>query len=208
MIECDVSATSDGILVCRHSHCDLHYTTDVLLKPELASKCTEPFTPATDTEPANAKCCTTDFTLEEFQTLCGTMENAINKDAKTVDEYTYEKWRPTIYEAHSCGTVMTHAESIQLFDQLGVDMIPELKRMSDEGLAVLGWSQDDYGAKIVQDYLDHDISPMNVHLQSFYTDDIVFWLTNYPEFTPNVLYLYYTDCFQGEDGVIDYYDDR
>ena len=27
VIECDVSFTSDRELVCRHSNCDLHYTT-------------------------------------------------------------------------------------------------------------------------------------------------------------------------------------
>lgn len=27
IIECDVSFTSDRELVCRHSNCDLHYTT-------------------------------------------------------------------------------------------------------------------------------------------------------------------------------------
>ena len=40
VLECDVSFTGDRGLVCRHSLCDLHTTTDILLRPELAKKCT------------------------------------------------------------------------------------------------------------------------------------------------------------------------
>ena len=42
ILECDVAFTSDRGLVCRHSLCDLHTTTDILLRPELAAKCTQP----------------------------------------------------------------------------------------------------------------------------------------------------------------------
>src|SRR5258705_11283650 len=61
--ECDVTFTSEGELVCRHDQCDLHTTTNILLVPELADKCTTPFSPAhTDASgkfiPASALCCT------------------------------------------------------------------------------------------------------------------------------------------------------
>ena len=46
IIECDVTFTKDRQLVCRHSQCDLHATTNILEIPELAAKCSEPFTPA------------------------------------------------------------------------------------------------------------------------------------------------------------------
>lgn len=65
ILECDVSFTKDRGLVCRHSLCDLHTTTDILLRPELAKKCTKPFTPANGTAPANALCCTSDITTAE-----------------------------------------------------------------------------------------------------------------------------------------------
>jgi glycerophosphoryl diester phosphodiesterase len=65
ILECDVSFTSDRGLVCRHSLCDLHTTTDILLRPELAKKCSQPFTPANATSPANALCCTSDITMAE-----------------------------------------------------------------------------------------------------------------------------------------------
>ena len=37
ILECDVTFTSDGELVCRHDQCDLHTTTDILVTP-LADK--------------------------------------------------------------------------------------------------------------------------------------------------------------------------
>jgi glycerophosphoryl diester phosphodiesterase len=65
ILECDVSFTGDRGLVCRHSLCDLHTTTDILTRPALAKKCTVPFTPANGTAPANALCCTSDITTAE-----------------------------------------------------------------------------------------------------------------------------------------------
>jgi glycerophosphoryl diester phosphodiesterase len=41
IIECDVTFTEDRELVCRHSQCDLHTTTNILAIPELAAKCSE-----------------------------------------------------------------------------------------------------------------------------------------------------------------------
>ena len=38
ILECDVTFTSDGELVCRHDQCDLHTTTNILLTP-LAANC-------------------------------------------------------------------------------------------------------------------------------------------------------------------------
>ena len=46
ILECDVTFTKDRELVCRHSQCDLHTTTNILAIPDLAAKCTQPFTPA------------------------------------------------------------------------------------------------------------------------------------------------------------------
>jgi hypothetical protein len=54
ILECDVSFNKDQGLVCRHSLCDLHTTTNILLEPELAKKCTIPFTPTNTTSPTNA----------------------------------------------------------------------------------------------------------------------------------------------------------
>ena len=69
LIECDAVPTKDGELVCRHSECDLATTTNILQTP-LARKCSQPFTRATNTINATAKCCTSDLSLKEFATLC------------------------------------------------------------------------------------------------------------------------------------------
>ena len=76
-----------GELVCRHSQCDLHTTTNILAT-ELAAKCSEPFTPydAVSGDMASALCCTSDITLAEFKTLKGKMDGA-NPHATTVEEY-------------------------------------------------------------------------------------------------------------------------
>ncbi|KAI5294986.1 hypothetical protein KEM56_005737 [Ascosphaera pollenicola] len=76
VIECDATFTKDRELVCRHSMCDLHSTTNILTKPELAKKCTKHFEPADPKtgKKASAKCCTTDITLAEFKSLCAKQE--------------------------------------------------------------------------------------------------------------------------------------
>src|ERR1700752_404782 len=88
VIECDVTFTKDRQLVCRHSQCDLHTTTNILTVPDLAAKCTKPFTPAdpaTGTK-ADALCCTSDITLAEFRSLRGKMD-AADPNATTVEAY-------------------------------------------------------------------------------------------------------------------------
>ena len=79
VIECDVTFTKDKQLVCRHSQCDLHTTTNILAIPELAKKCTKPFVPADPAKgtPASATCCTSDITLAEFKMLCGKMDASV-----------------------------------------------------------------------------------------------------------------------------------
>lgn len=67
ILECDVAFTADRNLVCRHSLCDLHTTTDILVRPELAKKCTTPFAPANGTTAAQALCCTSDITVAECE---------------------------------------------------------------------------------------------------------------------------------------------
>src|ERR1700710_1579675 len=88
VIECDVTFTKDRQLVCRHSQCDLHTTTNILSVPALAAKCSQPFAPADPAtgKKASAKCCTSDITLAEFKQLVAKMDG-FNPDAKTAEEY-------------------------------------------------------------------------------------------------------------------------
>lgn len=127
IIECDVAVTKDGELVCRHSQCDLHTTTNILLT-SLADKCTEPFKPADPDSGtgASAKCCTSDITLAEYKTLCGKMDGK-DSTATTADEYVKgtAAWRTDLYS--TCGTVVSHAESVELIKSHGALFTPELK---------------------------------------------------------------------------------
>lgn len=87
IVECDVTFTKDKRLVCRHSQCDLHTTTNILMT-DLASKCNQTFVGA-DIEngmQASVECCTSDITLKEFKTLKGKMD-AFNPNGITVEEY-------------------------------------------------------------------------------------------------------------------------
>jgi glycerophosphoryl diester phosphodiesterase len=84
IIECDVTFTKDMELVCRHAQCDLHTTTDVVLRPEMNAKCTTPWAPG-----VAPKCCTTDFTLEEIKTLCAKMDASGGTAALTAEKYVY-----------------------------------------------------------------------------------------------------------------------
>lgn len=182
IVECDVTFTKDKQLVCRHSQCDLHTTTSILAIPELAAKCSEPFTPA-EIDPktgqvlkqASAKCCTSDLTLEEFKMLSGKMD-AANPNATTVEQYmnATASWRTDLYAAY--GTLMTHAESIELFKALGVKMTPEFKSPSVEMPYEGDYTQEAYAQQMIEEYKAADVAPENVFAQSFNLNDVFYWL--------------------------------
>jgi len=195
ILECDVTFTSDRKLVCRHSQCDLHTTTNILAIPELAAKCSEPFSPA-EFDPAtgerikaaSAKCCTSDITLAEFKTLCGKMD-ASNPNATTVEEYLggTPNYRTDLYA--TCGTVVTHAESIELFKNLGVKMMPELKSPSVPMPYEGDYTQEDYAQQMIDEYKAAGVSPKKVFVQSFNLGDVLYWIENDPEFGNQAVYL-------------------
>ena len=193
ILECDVTFTSDGELVCRHAQCDLHTTTNILDTP-LASKCDQPFQPATFdangdlVTPATARCCASDLTVTEFQSLCGKMD-AANPRATTVQEYLdgTAKWRTDLYS--TCGTVLTHAESITLFAGLGRKFTPELKGGDPSDIAAVFGSQAAYAQAMIDDYKDAGIRPNQVWAQSFNLDDVEYWIHNEPAFGRQAVYL-------------------
>jgi glycerophosphoryl diester phosphodiesterase len=188
ILECDVTFTSDLELVCRHSQCDLHTTTNILAIPELAAKCTQPFTPHDPSAgtPASAVCCTSDITLEEFKTLCGKMD-AYNPMAMTPEDYLggTANWRTDLYS--TCGTLMTHAESIDLFTELNVKMTPELKSPSIP--MTPEFTQEDYAQKMINEYKNAGVSPDHVWAQSFNLTDVLYWIANEPEFGEQAVFL-------------------
>ncbi len=190
ILECDVTFTKDRELVCRHSQCDLHTTTNILAIPELAAKCSEPFTPA-DPEtgtPASAKCCTSDITLEEFKQLQGKMD-ASDSQATTVEAYLggTAPWRTDLYS--STGTLLSHRESIELFKNLSVKMTPELKSPSVPMPYQGDYTQQDYAQQMIDEYKEAGVRPRDVYAQSFNLDDVKYWISHEPEFGKQAVYL-------------------
>ena len=186
IIECDVTFTSDKELVCRHSQCDLHTTTNILAT-DLGDKCSIPFSPSDGTNPASAQCCTSDISLAEFKTLKGKMDGA-NPAATTVEEYLQgtADWRTDGYASR--GTLMTHKESIELFKQLNVKMTPELKSAA-VAMPFNGFSQQDYARKMLTEYQEADVPAANIFPQSFNRDDVIFWITENPSFGEQAVFL-------------------
>ncbi|HMJ45377.1 MAG TPA: glycerophosphodiester phosphodiesterase family protein [Pseudolabrys sp.] len=190
VIECDVTFTRDRQLVCRHSQCDLHTTTNILSVPALAAKCSQPFVPADPAtgKKASAKCCTSDITLAEFKTLTAKMDG-FNPDATTAAEYQNgtPRWRTDLYA--TSGTLMTHDESIALIKSLGAKFTPELKApevpMPFDG----DYSQEKYATQMLQAYKAAGIPPGDVFAQSFSLADILFWVKTEPAFAAQAVYL-------------------
>ncbi len=192
IVECDVTFTSDRELVCRHSQCDLHTTTNILAIPELAAKCSVPFTPAdpdaTPPKRAQAMCCTSDLTLAEFRMLKGKMD-ASNPWGTTVEEYmdATANYRTDLYATR--GTLMTHAESIELFRSLGVNFTPELKSPSVPMPYEGDYTQEMYAQQMIDEYKAAGISPRKVFAQSFNLPDVLYWIAEEPEFGKQAVFL-------------------
>jgi glycerophosphoryl diester phosphodiesterase len=187
MLECDVTFTSDGALVCRHAQNDLATTTDILLTP-LAAKCVRPFTPAKldangrVVRRADAECRTSELTLAEFKTLRGKIDE-FDPAAATVERFVAPARSPrTGFDARvERGTLLTHAESIALFKQLGVRMTPELKEASVE-LPFRGLTRAALAQRLIDEYVAAGVPPTEVWPQSFERGDLEYWLEHEPEF--------------------------
>lgn len=194
ILECDVTFTKDHELVCRHAQNDLHTTTNILLTP-LAARCTQPFVPAVlDVDgkvvtPAKAECRTSDITLAEFRTLRGKMD-AFNPAARTPAQYVAgtANWRTDLYSGPTSGTLMTHAESIELFKRLGVKMTPELKSPSVP-MPFNGFSQEAYAQKMIDEYKRAGVPARQVYPQSFDIRDVLYWVAKEPDFGRQAVYL-------------------
>lgn len=205
ILECDVTFTKDHDLVCRHSQCDLHTTTDILLREDLAAKCSVPFSPAefgADGElvkPAAARCCTTDITTEEFLSLRGKMD-AFDSRATSAAEYVggTANWRTDLYSTvglgdatASSGTLLTHAQSIELFKALRVGMTPELKSgaVDTDGDGVIDLTQSDFALKLIDEYVAAGVGPRDVWPQSFVYDDVLTWVRERPRYGKRAVFL-------------------
>jgi glycerophosphoryl diester phosphodiesterase len=187
IIECDVTFTKDGQLVCRHAECDLHTTTNIVATP-LNSQCTVPWTGPVPANPG-PRCCASDLTLAQFRSLKGKMD-ASNPSATTAEGYLggTATWRTDLYTSR--GTLLTHAESIELIKRLGGKFTPELKYPDnpDRVVAIFG-SQANYAQKMIDEYKNAGIHPKDVWPQSFFAGDILYWIQKEPKFGKQAVYL-------------------
>ncbi|MFW2587224.1 glycerophosphodiester phosphodiesterase family protein [Sagittula sp. SSi028] len=186
ILECDVTFTKDKQLVCRHAQDDLHTTTNILTT-DLASTCVSPFTPATGDTPAQAECRASDLTLEQFRQLTPKMDSA-DRSATTAEAYQggVAPWRTTAFAQDA--TLLTHAESIALFDSLGADFTPELKAPVVE-MAFEGFSYTDYADKLIAEYREAGIAPNRVWPQSFDLEIVKHWISTAGDYGAQAVYL-------------------
>jgi len=200
IVECDVTFTKDKELVCRHSQCDLHTTTNIL-DTELAQACSTPPDVNSATPFLQVQCCTSDITLAEFLTLKGKRDGS-DKNAATLNDF-YQGtpgWSEDVQANY--GEVLSHKQSIELFNAMNVGMTPELKvpqvPMPFEGQ----YTQEMYAAQMIDDYINAGIAPSRVYPQSFDIADLQFWLRTVPEFGAQAIYLdgrYRNASFDVED---------
>lgn len=182
VVECDVTFTKDGELVCRHDECDLHTTTNIV-DTELNASCTVPWAPG-----VTPKCCASDITLAQFKTLKGKMD-ASNPSATTAKGYLggTASFRTDLY--NSRGTLLTLKESIALNKKLGVKHTPELKAGNPARLQTVFGGQEGYAQKMIDTFKAAGVNPKDVYPQSFDVRDVLYWIRNEPRFGQQAVYL-------------------
>lgn len=187
-IECDAVLTKDRQLVCRHSQCDLHRTTNIL-QTDLSGSCTEPFEAWESGRNASARCCVSDITLKEFKSLCGRADR-VDLRAASVDQYLRARppLHPNITQV-ACGTLLSHKESIGLIGRYGRKYIPELKKMDAISLRAMGLSLEQYADMLLEEYRGLEVEASTVFPQSFDSRVVDHWLARHPDFANNVVYL-------------------
>jgi len=188
VVECDVTFTRDGALVCRHSECDLDSTTDIVAT-DLNQKCTVPWTGPVGPDHPAPLCCTSDLTVAEFRSLQAKMESA-DPSATTPEGYLggTPDWRTDLYTGRA--RVMTFRESIALNQELGVGHTPELKgaTFQDRVDAIFG-GQGAYAQAMIDELVLAGVHPGDVFVQSFNVEDIRYWLLRAPAFGRQAVYL-------------------
>lgn len=188
VLECDVTFTKDLQLVCRHSQCDLHTTTNIVNIPALNAKCTQPFAPAKDGKPASAKCCTSDITLAEFKSLCAKMDGS-NSTATNPKDYLggTPNWRTDLYA--TCGKVMDHKEHIAMVESLGLHHTPELKAPEVPMPFAGNYTHEIFAQQMIDNYKKAKVPASRVMSQSFEPKSVRYWLKNDPAFGKNAILL-------------------
>ncbi len=183
IVECDVTFTKDGQLVCRHDECDLHTTTNIVDTP-LNASCTVPWSGAN----SGPRCCASDITLAQFRTLKGKMD-ASNPAATTAAGFLggTATFRTDLYISR--GTLLTLRESIALNKRLGVKHTPELKAANLARITPLFGGQAGYAQAMIDEFKRAHVNPRDVFPQSFNLADVTYWVTHEPAYGRQAVYL-------------------
>jgi glycerophosphoryl diester phosphodiesterase len=186
IVECDVTFTKDGHLVCRHAENDLHTTTNILVTP-LASTCIRPFTPASvdasgKPVPASAECRASALSLQEFKSLKGKMDT-FNPAATTAQQFLggTAAWRTDLYnvvvaQPNDGATLMTLRESIRLNKRNRIKHTPELKGGDAATIARVFGSQERYAQELADVLHEEGVDPDDAWPQSFNVNDVLYWI--------------------------------
>ena len=183
IVECDVTFTRDGELVCRHAECDLHTTTNIVNTP-LNAQCSVPYS-----GPGSAPmCCASDLTLDQFRSLTGKMD-ASNPAASDAAGYLggTADWRTDLYTGR--GTLMTLSESIALNRELGVKHTPELKSGDAQRITTVFGGQAQYAQRLIDALRAGGVEPRDAWPQSFNLEDILYWIKHEPAYGRQAVYL-------------------
>jgi len=115
--------------------------------------------------------------------------DGFDPSATSVEQYLAgtPSFRTDLYA--TCGTLMTHAESIRLFQSLGTKFTPELKAPSVAMPFRGSFTQEAYAQKLIDEYRAAGISPRNVFAQSFNLDDVLYWIAREPAFGEQAVFL-------------------
>jgi glycerophosphoryl diester phosphodiesterase len=187
IVECDVTFTKDGQLVCRHAENDLHTTTNILVTP-LAKTCIQQFTPATfdangkRLTSASAECRASALTLQEFRTLEGKMDTS-NAAARTPAEFLggtaafrTDLYNVVVTQPGDGATLVTLRESIRLNKRNGVKHTPELKSGDAATIAQVFGSQEKYAQELADVLHEEGVDPDDAWPQSFNVNDVLYWV--------------------------------
>ena len=183
IVECDVTFTADGALVCRHAECDLHTTTNIVATP-LNAKCSVPYAGPG----SSPKCCASDITLDEFKSLTGKMD-ASNPAASDAAGYLggTANWRTDLYTGR--GTLLTLGESIALNRKLRVKHTPELKGGDAQRIEAVFGGQAQYAQRLIDELRAGGVKPRDAWAQSFDLNDVLYWIEHEPAYGRQAVYL-------------------
>jgi len=167
-----VTFPKDCEFISRHaqSQCDLHTTTDIVLRPEINANCAVPI--ETGISP---KCCTSNPLLKKSNHSTGKWTPAEASMSRLLKN---TRMAARLIGVR-CTTIPTHKESIQLLSSLTKEHSLENSRPRICYYAVRKYLHSGgYIQKIIHEYVELGVDPKDVWRQSFNSDDAICWVNN------------------------------